>query len=506
MVAASRCCPPSWTCSGSRTTCSPGSTWRPWGAPPPGASLQAGFALACLPYEAYFSLDAIVRTTLENAGHAPAAPRVEPLGRRGPRRPRRPRGSRRRRAGPWGSPPSSRPPRRPGWRSRRRRPWLRPDPCCVLWFLSPVVAWLISLPLARRRAAAEPGPDGVSPPALPQGPGPSSRRSSAPRTTGCRRTTTRSTPAPPSRTARRRRTWGSRCWRTWPPTTSATSPRGSSSSARRRPSPRMERLERHQGHFYNWYDTRSLQPLPPRYVSTVDSGNLAGHLLTLQQGLLALPDQAIPGPRVFDGLRDTLRVLLEAAAGVRRRGRRLHRARLTWRRSWMPPARRRPAAPGAARLRLEQLSGARGGGARRDRPRGPRPGERRPAWWARALAGQCRRGARRAGAARPAGPPDGDAAADAARAAHAGAARPPPSWIAAIERLALQCGELSRMQYDFLFDQAEPAARHRVQRRRATGATRATTTCWLRKRGSAASWRSPRGSCRRRAGSPSGAC
>ena len=37
----------------------------------------------------------------------------------------------------------------------------------------------------------------------------------------------------------------------------------------------MEALERHRGHFYNWYDTQSLKPLPPLYISTVDSGNLA---------------------------------------------------------------------------------------------------------------------------------------------------------------------------------------------------------------------------------------
>ncbi|MGE5752263.1 MAG: cyclic beta 1-2 glucan synthetase, partial [Deltaproteobacteria bacterium] len=55
----------------------------------------------------------------------------------------------------------------------------------------------------------------------------------------------------------------------------------------------MESLERHLGHFYNWYDTQSLRPLPPLYVSTVDSGNLAGHLLTLRPGLLALPEQKI---------------------------------------------------------------------------------------------------------------------------------------------------------------------------------------------------------------------
>src|SRR4030042_4659535 len=55
----------------------------------------------------------------------------------------------------------------------------------------------------------------------------------------------------------------------------------------------MEALERHRGHFYNWYDTKSLKPLSPLYISTVDSGNLAGHLLTLRQGPLALSDRQI---------------------------------------------------------------------------------------------------------------------------------------------------------------------------------------------------------------------
>ena len=47
----------------------------------------------------------------------------------------------------------------------------------------------------------------------------------------------------------------------------------------------LDKLHRHRGHFYNWYDTRTLEPLQPRYISTVDSGNLAGHLLTLAAGL-----------------------------------------------------------------------------------------------------------------------------------------------------------------------------------------------------------------------------
>ncbi len=78
----------------------------------------------------------------------------------------------------------------------------------------------------------------------------------------------------------------------------------------------MEALERHRGHFYNWYDTLSLKPLLPMYISTVDSGNLAGHLLTLRQGLLALPDNKIVGTRFFDGLNDTLRILVDAAGGA----------------------------------------------------------------------------------------------------------------------------------------------------------------------------------------------
>jgi cyclic beta-1,2-glucan synthetase len=76
----------------------------------------------------------------------------------------------------------------------------------------------------------------------------------------------------------------------------------------------MERLQRHRGHFYNWYDTRTLEPLHPRYVSTVDSGNLAGHLLTLAAGLHELPAHAIVRPSIFTGLADTLAVLAEHAA------------------------------------------------------------------------------------------------------------------------------------------------------------------------------------------------
>jgi cellobiose phosphorylase len=75
----------------------------------------------------------------------------------------------------------------------------------------------------------------------------------------------------------------------------------------------MQRMERFRGHFFNWYDTRSLQPLSPQYISSVDSGNLAGHLMVLSQGLLELIDADILPPRVFGGLGDTAAVLLDVA-------------------------------------------------------------------------------------------------------------------------------------------------------------------------------------------------
>jgi cellobiose phosphorylase len=73
----------------------------------------------------------------------------------------------------------------------------------------------------------------------------------------------------------------------------------------------MQRMERYRGHFYNWYDTISLQPLRPAHISTVDSGNLAGHLLTLKQGLSAMPHEKVVPANLFDGLLDTVRVFAE---------------------------------------------------------------------------------------------------------------------------------------------------------------------------------------------------
>jgi cellobiose phosphorylase len=64
----------------------------------------------------------------------------------------------------------------------------------------------------------------------------------------------------------------------------------------------LERMRRFRGHFYNWYDLHDLSLLEPPYVSTVDSGNLAGHLLALRQGCLALIDEPVFDTRTWQAL------------------------------------------------------------------------------------------------------------------------------------------------------------------------------------------------------------
>ena len=79
----------------------------------------------------------------------------------------------------------------------------------------------------------------------------------------------------------------------------------------------VESLERYRGHLYNWYSTETGAVMAPRYVSTVDSGNLAGALLTLKQGLLETAETPWPAPTVLDGLADTLAEVDADAGPVR---------------------------------------------------------------------------------------------------------------------------------------------------------------------------------------------
>ena len=76
----------------------------------------------------------------------------------------------------------------------------------------------------------------------------------------------------------------------------------------------LEGLERHQGHFLNWYDTATLAPLRPRYISTVDSGNLAGALMALAQGLHGLVERPQTRAQLRAGLADAADLLAAACS------------------------------------------------------------------------------------------------------------------------------------------------------------------------------------------------
>jgi cyclic beta-1,2-glucan synthetase len=221
----------------------------------------------------------------------------------------------------------------------------------------------------------------------------------------------------------------------------------------------MVGLERYRGHFYNWYDTQSLKPLPPLYISSVDSGNLAGHLLTLRQGLLALVDAPILSSRYFAGLGDTFNLLADAAEGA------APASFAPFQQTLASATTAPPATLAAAQLCLDQLAttaeaGVRGLAANA----GSEVSD-----WAQALARQCREALDEwlllAPAIPPASPPPFEkggqggfpdpaiptlrqcVALDQSARGHA------RDRIAALEHLALQAGELAQMDYDFLFDE-----------------------------------------------------
>ena len=75
-------------------------------------------------------------------------------------------------------------------------------------------------------------------------------------------------------------------------------------------------LEHFRGHLYNWYDTRDLRRLEPAYVSSVDSGNLAGHLLALSNACREMIDQPLPIEAALKGINDALILTRQAAEVV----------------------------------------------------------------------------------------------------------------------------------------------------------------------------------------------
>jgi len=77
----------------------------------------------------------------------------------------------------------------------------------------------------------------------------------------------------------------------------------------------LDKLERFRGHFYNWYETRDLRALDPKYISSVDSGNLAGHLIALAQACSDIADRPLFHHEQLNGIRDSLH-LLRASASI----------------------------------------------------------------------------------------------------------------------------------------------------------------------------------------------
>ncbi len=259
----------------------------------------------------------------------------------------------------------------------------------------------------------------------------------------------------------------------------------------------MQALERHEGHFYNWYDTKSLKPLPPHYVSAVDSGNLAGHLLTLRSGLSAVADDRIMERRWFEGMSDTLRTLIDAVGGaapapLARLQRELETAYDS-----------RPATIAAARQWLDRLDASVAEVAAQVAGMPGTDSASEPAaasettFWADALVRQCRvmrdelaflapwsalaatpgrfhdlPGIRAIPTLRELATLEGELLPAIERERRADASPADCAWldelrrvaveathraaerIAEIEHLALQCDELARMEYDFLYDPA----------------------------------------------------
>jgi cyclic beta-1,2-glucan synthetase len=79
----------------------------------------------------------------------------------------------------------------------------------------------------------------------------------------------------------------------------------------------LARMNRFRGHFYNWYDTADLRPLDPKYISSVDSGNLAGHLIALGNACRSALHATVSGAWA-DGAEDSLRLAREHLGALRK--------------------------------------------------------------------------------------------------------------------------------------------------------------------------------------------
>jgi cyclic beta-1,2-glucan synthetase len=201
----------------------------------------------------------------------------------------------------------------------------------------------------------------------------------------------------------------------------------------------LESLPRYRGHFYNWYDTETLQVLAPSYISTVDSGNLAGHLLTLRQGLLALVDAPVLAPSTWTGLRDAVEVLVEVVAD----GPGIDTLREMQRLLDAPCAQSRVAPAEAAQV----LAGLQALAASLDGEYALQPGE--PTHWIRALSNQVQ-AAQAELASRPA--ESADRSREVADPPAQGQLAQAQARTGELQRLAHIAGQCAQMDFAFLYD------------------------------------------------------
>ncbi|HMA87332.1 MAG TPA: glucoamylase family protein [Burkholderiales bacterium] len=401
---------------------------------------QAAFALACLPFEASFSLDAILRTT----GRALIT---------------------RRRLLEW-TESSQADASGTGLLAAFRWMWIAPflsiatmlyllhsrpgalavaAPILLLWLVSPLLVWWVSQPLARRQATLSPeqaaflrlvarktwaffetfvGPDDhwLPPDNFQESPAPALAH-------------------------RAHRTSPTNMGLALLANLSAYDfgyvSAGQLIERTRNAFATMHKLKRHRGHFYNWYDTRSLQPLLPLYVSTVDSGNLAGHLLTLRAGLTALSERSVLAARWLEGIEDSFKVLLDAApqdaSGALARFQKDLESALAERPSTLPAARRV-----LERLAANAAQIMDGFGEESDAE---------PAVWACALDRQCREVLDELTLLVPRSAPLDTNTMPTLRELAAQGIAPARARMEEIAQLALQAGEMARMDYDFLYDE-----------------------------------------------------
>ena len=307
----------------------------------------------------------------------------------------------------------------------------------------------------------------------------------------------------------------------------------------------METLERYRGHFYNWYDTQTLKPLPPLYISSVDSGNLAGYLLTLQPGLLELADHKIIGTRLFEGLSDTFGIVADTAADTAKV---YTSAQFTQLRQELASATRSPPTTLTASRRYLNRLATSAAKLVADIEVVDTDPESQLGWWAHAFAGQCRNAVDEVAFLAPwtdllyspdsfanfpdlddiptlrglatlgltlspiidqqlisVAPSEQNARLNELQRLVTTASRHAEERLTAIERLARQCGTFSLWTMTSYLTSSVTCCLSASMSAKTEG-TRVTTIFWLRKPDLPVSSRLPRGNCPRKTGSPWDAC